>query len=281
MDFSVEDSLEPQVIFEDPSFLAVYKPPRMHSSPGLGAGDLCAWVFELYPEAAEFGGLARRSRAEGGLLHRLDYETSGLVLFARDPAAFEILLGQQESGAFRKEYLALCSASTAEFPEGSLPRRGLPGGVGAQAWAAARAKGKLLGLAALLGAASASQAEPPRLSSSFRPFGPRGSRVACLNPGEERGGRVLPVYSSDILAASPRPLSREGLEAALALELRVGICRGFRHQIRAQLAWIGLPIYGDVLYGGESDHRLRLYAVSLAFEHPFTGKNLVFSIGSG
>ena len=33
------------------------------------------------------------------------------------------------------------------------------------------------------------------------------------------------------------------------LEMRVSLARGFRHQIRAHLAWMGLPLAGDSLYG--------------------------------
>ncbi len=42
------------------------------------------------------------------------------------------------------------------------------------------------------------------------------------------------------------------------------------HQIRAQLAHIGCPICGDVLYGGHfwRDHEIKLHAVRLSFRHP-------------
>ena len=61
------------------------------------------------------------------------------------------------------------------------------------------------------------------------------------------------------------------------MEIRVGLSRGFRHQVRAQLAWIGLPISGDLLYGGRLDERLRLYAVGLSFTHPLTGNPMLLS----
>lgn len=44
------------------------------------------------------------------------------------------------------------------------------------------------------------------------------------------------------------------------------------HQIRAQLAHIGCPIMGDVLYGGNfwREHEIKLHAWRLAFHHPRT-----------
>src|SRR5512136_2055601 len=32
---------EPGIVYEGPGLAAVYKPPRMHSAPGAGSGDLC------------------------------------------------------------------------------------------------------------------------------------------------------------------------------------------------------------------------------------------------
>jgi 23S rRNA pseudouridine1911/1915/1917 synthase len=257
----------PSIIYEDRSLLAVRKPPRMHTAPGPGGGDLCAWVFERYPDVEKAGGRAdgssaagRRASREGGLLHRLDYETSGIVLFARNPGAFDALLRQQELGAFRKDYLSLSAASRASMPAGSRPRRAAPGGLDATAWTEARDRLDSGALAAMLEGARSEAGLG--VASSFRAYGPGGSRVACIG-----AGGIGPSYRSDILACS---------EAASAqwLEIRVGLSRGFRHQVRAHLAWIGLPIAGDPLYGGAPDERLRLYAVGLSFEHPETGNRL-------
>ena len=267
MDFPSEEPREPRVVFEDEWLVAVDKPARMHSVPGLGAGDLCAWVFERYPEVrnlrpevrnlgSEAEPARRAGGGEGGLLHRLDYDTSGLVLFARKASAFASLLDQQEQGAFYKEYLALCAPSNASQPQGSAPSAGIPRGIGAEDWKDARETLDLKKLSGLIGEAIAGGG--CGICAAFRSFGPRGARVACLDPA----GAPKP-YLSDLLGCSS---SAEGVE------LRVGISRGFRHQIRAQLAWIGLPIKGDPLYGGATDSRLRLYARRLSFVHPASGR---------
>jgi 23S rRNA pseudouridine1911/1915/1917 synthase len=265
-----EEGDEPRVVREDGGFVVVYKPPRMHCAPGLGSGDLCSWMQERYPEtagpagAARPSGEARRRPEEGYLLHRLDYETSGLVLYARDGGTYARLLEEQEAGRFRKEYFAFCAASRNASPSGSAPVRGMVPGVDEAAWASARDAEDAQAMLALLGG------EVRFLRSAFRPFGPRGARVACLLGARAAGT----TYVTEILGPADQrytgvpPLS--GPPGLICLRLRLS--RGFRHQIRAHLAWIGLPISGDPLYGGAADGRLGLYATALEFALPGAGR---------
>jgi 23S rRNA pseudouridine1911/1915/1917 synthase len=63
-----------------------------------------------------------RSLWEGGLLHRLDYETAGLTLIARTQAAFDALLAAGKASLFVKEYAALSAKAPAEAaPIPSMP----------------------------------------------------------------------------------------------------------------------------------------------------------------
>ncbi len=69
---------------------------------------------------------------------------------------------------------------------------------------------------------------------------------------------------------------REPRGAGALLELRPAT--GRFHQIRAQLAHIGCPIVGDVLYGGPAwqDNEIKLHAASLTIAHPKSGEQLTF-----
>jgi len=58
--------------------------------------------------------------------------------------------------------------------------------------------------------------------------------------------------------------------------LNIELLTGKYHQIRAQLASIGFPIAGDVLYGGELWKRegIGLHASALQFDHPETKERI-------
>lgn len=59
--------------------------------------------------------------------------------------------------------------------------------------------------------------------------------------------------------------------------VRVILGTGRTHQIRAQFAARQLPLYGDARYGAKTRGALGLFACSLSFPHPKTGKEMTFS----
>ncbi|MEI6388873.1 MAG: pseudouridine synthase [Spirochaetota bacterium] len=255
---------EPRIVAIDDSILVVWKPPRLHSA-ALSAGggpNLVGWVLERFPGLGcgpgPGLGPGRRLDAEAGLLHRLDYETAGLLLFARTEEAFTRLRAAQEAQAILKTYQLEASPSFKGLP-GSRPLRGNPEGLSPELWAAA-----LANLASLPGLAAGRS-----ISCRFRAYGPKGAQVACLSPGEAVPGAHR--------RGSPPRLYRTEIEAAaaggLTLHASVRLAQGFRHQIRAHFAWIGLPLQGDSLYGGQSGPALALEAVALEFPHPVTGRH--------
>lgn len=109
--FSADPDLSIQIVYEDPEFIAVEKPAGMdvHPLKAEEKGTLYQAIIARYPEIAKIG----LSLREGGLLHRLDRDTSGLVLFARTQEAFEFLKNEFQKRRIEKEYLALAES---EYP---------------------------------------------------------------------------------------------------------------------------------------------------------------------
>lgn len=93
------------VLAESPRWLAVDKPAGVATHPLRPGerGTLAAAVVARYPECA----LAAAAPREGGAVHRLDRETSGCVLFARDRQAWERLRRGFARREVEKSYLAL------------------------------------------------------------------------------------------------------------------------------------------------------------------------------
>jgi 23S rRNA pseudouridine1911/1915/1917 synthase len=95
-----------RVVFEDAWLLAIDKPAGMAAHP-LRPGELgtvASALLARYPELAGVG----YSPREPGLVHRLDQDTSGLMLAARDAQTFAALRAQLEASAIDKRYVALC-----------------------------------------------------------------------------------------------------------------------------------------------------------------------------
>ena len=92
------------VIYEDDVLLVVSKPAGMVVHPALGhpSGTLVNAVLAHCPQIAEVGGPDR-----AGIVHRLDKDTSGLILVAKDDAIRAALQRQFKRRQVAKTYLAL------------------------------------------------------------------------------------------------------------------------------------------------------------------------------
>ena len=100
------DAAEPiplNIVFEDTDLLVINKPPGLVVHPGAGnpAGTLMNGLLHHAPE------LEALPRA--GILHRLDKDTSGLLLVARSLAAHTRLVRELEQRKIRREYRAVCN----------------------------------------------------------------------------------------------------------------------------------------------------------------------------
>ncbi len=92
------------VLHEDRDILAIDKPAGLvvHPAPGHDSGTLVNALLHHYRDVDGIGGEGRP-----GIVHRLDKDTSGVILVARNEATYLALGRQFRQRLVRKEYLAL------------------------------------------------------------------------------------------------------------------------------------------------------------------------------
>jgi len=231
----------PYILEETENFAVVFKPPKMHCVPlgvksqknsALQEKTLLEWYSEKSPCF--------------DIMHRLDFETHGLVLFAKNEKSYNAFKTLQDNGEFVKEYSAVCTKTDVAsqlkgFPEYS----------------------------------SVIPQTPFVIESYFRPFG-KGRKLVrpVIEDGKkhketakDKGG----FYKTEITNVNGNVFTAK-------------IKRGFRHQIRCHLCWIGYPIQNDPLYShldGEAvlqTEKLALRAYLLNFSDPVTGKRIEYRI---
>ena len=125
---SVEAEAIPlSVVYEDGDLLVVDKPTGMvvHPAPGHPGGTLVNALLGRGGQAA-FGTIAGVTRP--GIVHRLDRDTSGLIVVAKNDRAQAALMAQLKGRRMKKRYLALVGGAVAatvgriEAPIGRDPR---------------------------------------------------------------------------------------------------------------------------------------------------------------
>ena len=116
------------VVYEDADVLVIDKPAGLvtHPSPGRTGGTLVNALLARAP-ASDYGAVAGADRP--GIVHRLDRDTSGLIVVARNDHAQAALMAQLKARRVKKTYLALVHGSPVaevgriEAPIGRDPRQ--------------------------------------------------------------------------------------------------------------------------------------------------------------
>ena len=100
-----------QVIYEDLSMIVLDKPAGVvvHPAPGSESGTLVNGLLARYPELRDEAGDLRP-----GIVHRLDRDTSGLIVVGRTAAATADLQRQMQSRTTEKHYLLLVRGNISE-----------------------------------------------------------------------------------------------------------------------------------------------------------------------
>lgn len=195
------EQIELDIIFENGDLIVVNKPAGMvvHPSAGHQSGTL---VHAVLAHAPDLRGVGEERRP--GIIHRLDKDTSGLIIIAKHDQAMAELQAQFKNRTVEKRYLALVDG-TPQTPSGRIEA----------------------------------------------PIGrdPRHRKRMAVVP-LSRGRESLTIFHT------LESLSRHTL-------LEVLPRTGRTHQIRVHLAYIGVPIVADRLYG----RRKASYPLSRQFLH--------------
>ena len=101
---AVPEDIPLQVVYQDGEMLVVDKPAGLtvHPAPGHPSGTLVNALLALCPDLKGIGGELRP-----GIVHRLDKDTSGLMMVAKSGPAHSSLSRQIKDRAVRKEYTAM------------------------------------------------------------------------------------------------------------------------------------------------------------------------------
>jgi 23S rRNA pseudouridine1911/1915/1917 synthase len=214
----IGESIPLRIAYEDDAMLIVDKPAGLvvHPSHGHATGTLVhALVGRAEQRGEGLGSIAGVGRP--GIVHRLDKQTSGLIIVAKTDAAQASLMHQFGARTIEKEYLALVRGAP------PAPRGRIEAPVG-------------------------------------RDPGDR-QRMAVV-----AGGRDA-VTEYEVLGSS------DGY-ALLALHPLTGRT----HQLRAHLAYLELPIVGDLRYGGGVGpgglERQFLHAARVTLDRPLDARRL-------
>ena len=238
------------VVFEDADLIVINKPAGMvvHPAPGTPGGTLVnALIHHCGDSLSGVGGMKRP-----GIVHRIDKETTGLLVAAKSDRAHHHLADQFAAHTVERRYLAVCYGS----PDSNDPRlRGIKG--------TSFEPGNILKIQTLLGR---HKTDRQRQAVSFT-----GGRHAVTR------ARIVTPLGTPACAA----LIECWLETGRTHQIRV-------HLAHCGHALIGDPVYGgrrklSPKAIGETGAaavaafaRQALHAATLGFIHPVSGEKLGF-----
>ncbi len=104
--------MEPTILYENDDVVVINKPAGLvvHGDGKTKESSLVDWILKKYPEIKEVGEPGRTTEGEviyrPGIVHRLDRETSGVMLIAKNQKSFEFFKSQFQEHKIEKTYHA-------------------------------------------------------------------------------------------------------------------------------------------------------------------------------
>ncbi|MEB8385744.1 pseudouridine synthase [Rhodobacteraceae bacterium KMM 6894] len=252
---AIESHIAPEdialdIVYEDADLIVVNKPAGMvvHPAPGTPSGTLVNALLHHF--GGELSGVGGSKRP--GIVHRIDKDTSGLLVVAKSDTAHHGLAAQFAAHTAQRRYLAVCNA----VPEAADPRlRGLRG--------ITFEPGNILRIATHL---DRHRTDRQRQAVNFK-----GGRHAVTR------ARTLQRFGTPAVAA----LLECWLETGRTHQIRVhlsyaghGLIGDTVYGGKRKLAQKALPEGG--LEAAQTFPRQALHAASLGFIHPVSGAELAF-----
>lgn len=232
------------IIYEDTHLLVINKPRGLVVHPAAGNWDgtlVNALLHHCSGNLSGIGGVMRP-----GIVHRLDKDTSGIMVVAKDDIAHSGLAAQLADNSMMRVYTAVC--------HGVIERDKLRIDAPIGRHPVNRKKMAVV------------QAQPTKLGADLMSVRTRsGSSVPVLQNRKIISSRNAVTYVEVIERLPKHTLISARLET------------GRTHQIRVHMAHIGHPVFGDETYGRTPHFATNgqiLHATELAFTHPVTGQHM-------
>ena len=238
------------VLFEDDDMIVIDKPAGLLTThtklAGRAARESQLTAENILNDYVRKGQLKSRKRV--WLVHRLDRDTSGVMMFAKSEEVAERFRSDW-ANLTEKTYLARVDGIIAE-ESGVFESHLLedPDGY------------RVRSIKVNLGSISQSSNPPIRQSVN-----------SSIKQSKQSNNQTIP--SPRYARTEWRRLSVKSGTTLVEVKLKTGR----KNQIRVHFSEAGHPVVGDVKYGGKRADRLHLHAKSLRFRHPRTGEWLEFS----
>lgn len=265
----IETEIPLSIVYEDEDILVIDKPAGLPIHPSMGhyehtLGNALCWYthhvlgYEHYVNR---------------IVNRLDRDTSGLLIAAKNMHAAARLGDMIRAHAIQREYLAIASGDVRNIFHATSAAGNLSGLYTSRSADPAYARARLQNLD---GSFSDSLTDIPALRDPANPvLGLHFTVNAPIGRKEDSVIERCINYTEGDYAVTHGLLLSYNKEKDLSL-LRLKLETGRTHQIRVHMQYLGHPLPGDFLYHPDERFITRqpLHSWRLRFRHPISGKLL-------